>query len=306
MSLGRRDWSWSYAGALALSLALAHGCGQTVNVGLDDPQSMGGASSAGAGGAPQLGGQSLAGGAGMIDQAGAPPCEETPCQGKLYQCGNCSDDDGDGLADDHDPECLGPCDDDELGLSNGLPRLAATCKQDCYFDGDNGSGNDKCEWSHSCDPQSLPPDYPPSGLARCEYDPTDTTGVGVDCEALNASQPASCLDACAPLLPNGCDCFGCCELPGGSGDYHFIGAGSGEQGCQLDALDDPVACPPCTPVDSCFNACETCETCVGRLPDPSCSPESACPSAQDPCGPETLCRPGTYCVTGCCVSKPPA
>jgi hypothetical protein len=196
---------------------------------------------------------------------------------------------------------LGPCDDDELGLSTGLTATqSAACKQDCYYDGDNGSGNDKCEWSHACDPLSLPPNYPPSGEARCKYG----ANMGVDCAALQTSQAQACLDACLPLVPNGCDCFGCCELPGGSGNYHYIGVGRGSEGCQLDALDDELACPPCTPVPSCFNDCTKCETCVGRLPDPSCKPGGSCPNGQAACGADVPCGFGDYCVTGCCVPAP--
>jgi hypothetical protein len=288
-----------------LALSLVDGCGQTVEVGLDDALTAGGTTSgsSGVGGALQLGGALFAGSAsgGSSAQGGDGPCLATLCRGKMYECGDCSDDDGDGLIDARDPDCLGPCDDDELGLSTGLgTSQAAACRQDCYFDGDNGPGNDKCEWSHSCDLLSVAPDYPPSGEARCKYGAV----MGVDCAALDASQDPACLDTCLPLVPNGCDCFGCCELPGGSGDYHFIGGGRGTDGCQRETLDDPVLCPPCTPVPSCFNDCAKCETCVGRLPDPTCNPASACSADERPCSPDAPCDFGDYCVTGCCVRAP--
>jgi hypothetical protein len=289
-----------------LVFVLVPACGQTVEVGIDDTLTMGGAVSAGTGGL-QLGG-SVSGGlatGGFVSEAGAPPCEITLCRGKPYQCGNCSDDDADGLVDAFDPDCLGPCDDDELGLSSGLTSQAAACKQDCYFDGDNGPGNDKCEWSQQCDPLSVAPDYPPSGEARCKYDPKGSA-MGIDCATVEAAQPKACLDACLPLVPNGCDCFGCCELPRGSGEYRFIGKGRGEEGCQRDKLDDPIACPRCTRVPSCFNDCQTCETCVGGPPtDPTCDPDSACPTGEAECGPDLPCDVGDYCVTGCCIPAPP-
>jgi hypothetical protein len=225
----------------------------------------------------------------------------TLCRGKPYQCGNCSDDDGDGLVDALDPDCLGPCDDDELGLSTGLKgNQSASCREDCYFDGDNGVGNDKCEWSPACDPLSVAPDYPPSGQAKCEYG----SEKKVDCAGLQLAQPQTCLDVCLPLVPNGCDCFGCCELPGGSGNYHFLGAGRGAAGCQRDTLDDPLVCPPCTPVPSCLNDCTKCETCVDKLPDPACGAGDACPAGQPACGSSAPCQVGNYCVTGCCVPAP--
>lgn len=287
----------------AVALLSLHACGQTVEVGRDDALS-----SAGVGGTGGIGGAFALGGitgdaaaAGNVEQAGAPACVQTSCRGKPDQCGNCIDDDADGLIDALDPDCLGPCDDDELGLSTGLKGgQSAACKQDCYFDGDNGAGNDKCEWSQACDPLSVAPDYPPSGQARCKYG----SSMGIDCAAVAVTQPQTCLDACLPLVPNGCDCFGCCELPGGSGQFHFIGVGPGAEGCQRDTLDDPVACPPCTQVTSCLNPCDKCETCVDKLPDPSCAQGSACPAGAAECGPDRPCEFGDYCVTGCCRRAP--
>lgn len=300
--LALRPWSrlLAWTPLAALGLLFVHGCGQTVEVGRDDALSAAGAGAAA--GSLALGG--LAGVAalgGSAGHGGVAPCQVTLCRGKAYECGNCSDDDADGRSDSLDPDCLGPCDDDELGLSTGLKASqAAACRQDCYFDGDAGPGNDKCEWSHACDPLSVAPDYPPSGEARCEFG----ASMGVDCAALESAQTQACLDVCLSLVPNGCDCFGCCELPGGSGQYHFVGKGRGAQGCQRDTLDDPVACPPCTPVPSCLNACDDCETCVDKAPDPSCNPGSACPGGAAECGPEKSCEFGDYCVTGCCRRAP--
>jgi hypothetical protein len=311
--------SWRRGIAIAVAPLLAAlvvgACGQTIEVGFDEVPSSGGratAGSTGAGGTPSAGGVGaggsldLGGFAGGGSTAGAAPlggaaaCVETACGKRTYLCGNCLDDDDDGLIDSLDPDCLGPCDDDELGLSAGLTKSSAACRQDCYFDGDNGSGNDKCLWSHACDPLSVAPAYPPSGDAKCKYG----ADMGVECDELHAAQASTCLEACLPLVPNGCDCFGCCELPGGSGDYHFIGIGAGEAGCQRDNLDDPTSCPPCTPVTSCFNDCGKCETCVGKLPDPSCTPGSSCPGGGRACAADAPCDFGDYCVTGCCVRAP--
>jgi hypothetical protein len=290
--------------AALLTLALVGACGQTIEVGIDDALITGGVA---AGGALQVSGTGGANaGGGSVSDAGAPPCVPTDCRSQRYLCGNCIDDDGDGKIDALDPECLGPCDNDELGLSTGLTvGVSAACKQDCYFDGDNGPGNDKCEWSHQCDPLSVAPDYPPSGEARCFYI-GDAPAMGLDCTLLGTTQDPACLNDCLPLVPNGCDCFGCCELPGGSGDYRYIGGGRDGQTCNLELLGDESICPRCTPVKgSCFNPCDNCEVCVGRDPDPSCQPGGGCPNGERACDPDApSCEVGEYCVTGCCVRAP--
>lgn len=220
----------------------------------------------------------------------------------MYACGDCADNDEDGQVDALDAGCLGPCDDDdEAGLRTGLSSSGPACRQDCYFDGDAGPGNDKCSWSHQCDPLSVAPSYPPSGDARCAYEPSPS---GLDCAQLSQEQPAGCEEACLPLVPNGCDCFGCCELPARSGEYRHVGAGRGSRSCSLDSLDDVEVCPPCTPVRGCFNDCQPCEACVGSGPDPSCGVGSSCEPGQDACGPGASCAFGFYCVTGCCARVP--
>jgi hypothetical protein len=292
-------------GAISIALlGVGFGCGQTVPIGFDEPSSGGTGTLGGTGGALGLAGGDAApvGGSAGTAGGGAAPCQPTECRGRLYQCGNCEDDDGDGALDALDSGCLGPCDDDELGLSTGLASTAGACRQDCYFDGDAGPGNDKCEWSHQCDPLSVAPSYPPTGEERCAYDPEPN---GLSCAELSATQPAQCLDSCLAVVPNGCDCFGCCELPARSGEYRYIGAGRGSASCTLDALTDPEACPPCTPVDSCRNECSSCEVCVGGERDPTCEPsEPRCGTDQSECGPGAPCGIGFYCVTGCCVRSP--
>jgi hypothetical protein len=126
------------------------------------------------------------------------------------------------------------------------------------------------------------------------------------------TQPSSCLDVCVPLTPNGCDCFGCCELPSGSGSFVWIGATVGGVGrCDSQNLDDPTKCKPCTPVPSCFNDCKRCEICIGKPTRPSdCdgSPpgQGQCPPGLAECGGEqsVTCEAGRYCVSGCCVPAP--
>lgn len=296
--------------AACLAFAAVSGCGQPVIVGVDDALG-GGALGGGATAGTEIGGGGALNFAGMgngseAGEAGSLACVRTACRGKFYECGDCLDNDGDGAFDGADPACLGPCDDDELGLSTGLKVSGgAPCRQDCYFDGDAGVGNDMCSWSHSCDPLSVAPDYPPSGEMRCAYGSAGSSGSAgdLDCQALSSSQPQACLDGCLPLVPNGCDCFGCCELPGRSGEYHFIGLGRGSLGCRLESLDDAASCPICTRVDSCFNPCDRCEVCVGSQPDPSCNVPSVCERGAA-CSPTAPCPSGEYCVTGCCARVP--
>ena len=239
------------------------------------------------------------------------------CQSHIYQCGNTIDDDGDGLVDELDPDCLGPCDNNETGLHLMIPGGdSAPCKLDCYFDQDQGPGNDYCEWDHRCDP--LEPDLNP----LCTYrDPPPPSAVCPD------PQDDRCDDVCGPLVPNGCDCFGCCNLPSGGDRWVFIGSvdAAGIPTCTMDNVEDDDACHPCTPVANCLNTCEECELCLGKptLP-PSCfpPPPDAGPDGSIPDGgydggiPVPMCGTGEqacgvpglpacpefyYCLTGCCV-----
>jgi hypothetical protein len=298
-------------------------CSQDIPLGSDFTSggAQAGTSSGATGG---LGGQAATGGeggraaasgsggvaaAGEAGAAGAPEqtCVPATCHGMTYECGDCKDNDGDGKIDALDPECTGPCDNDESSFDVGLPGSNADkCSQDCFFDNGNGAGNDGCRFSHQCDPLSVAPDYPPTGSAACAYDENAKIPGGGSCADLRAEQAASCTAVCGPLTPNGCDCFGCCELPGGS--FHYVGLGANARGCNAENLDDPVACPLCTPVEACMNPCDPCEVCVGR-PEPleSCMGSAdQCSGVFDPCDPTgpTLCPAGSYCITGCCVPEP--
>lgn len=283
---------------LAASVVLA-ACTDRVEVGLDFAH----------GGSAGLGGGSAESGGTAAGNGGSPgACVETQCQGRTYLCGNCIDDDNDGLIDALDPDCLGPCDDTEdsyyLGVhSDGGDR----CRQDCHFDRDSGSGNDGCDWSFACDQLSVAPDFHPTGSASCVYD-EQIRVQGSSCADLRTAQSQTCTDYCGPLTPNGCDCFGCCELPARSGKYVWLGStdAAGRGSCTRDKLDDPTACQPCTPVPSCLNACDDCELCVGEtaVSDACTNAEPECPGGQVSCSDPSSCPPATYCVTGCCVDAP--
>jgi hypothetical protein len=227
------------------------------------------------------------------------------------------DNDDDGLIDNDDPECLGPCDNyegEEL-LSGVGGETGEQCKADCYFDFGNGAGNDDCHWSRSCDP--LEP------KVQCMHDP----GLlgSKDCPD---TQSQLCEDVCASLTPNGCDCFGCCTFPDltgrpveEGGEYVYIGS---ESGCTFKTVTDTESCQPCTPVEgNCLNTCERCEICLGKPTIPAdCFPGTGgsggmggsggaggsdggdrCPPDTQACGlpGDARCAGGGFCLTGCCI-----
>lgn len=302
----RHTWAALALGVLGGQAA----CTEAVRLG-ENPVSAAGAAGDTAGG----GAGSAAGGFGGAFVGGSPdaavgagaagagvdagPCVPVVCGGGAPRaCGNCVDDDGDGRIDAADPECLGPCDDDESGLFAGFDaRVNASCRADCFFDA-NAGFDEGCSWPYACEPLAVAPDFPPTGVARCAYAPEQN-----DC-ASEEQQSDACRAACLPLTPNGCDCFGCCELPAGSGEHVWLGA------CGSDDAD-PSACPRCTPVPGCNNPCETCEICVGKPELPaSCAASGvaapACPTGLSACDPLAGlgCSSVEYCITGCCVPLP--
>jgi hypothetical protein len=268
-------------------------------------------SAPGGGGGVGLGGAGGSGG-GAGGDAGAAPGELAPCGDKIYACGDLVDNDGDDLVDNQDPDCLGACDDTEDHYHPQLPGWTGdACRVDCFWDGGNGPGNDDCYWDHRCDPLAVAPDFPPEGAA-CAYDANYQIPGGPDCAEALGRQSPTCHEVCAPLTPNGCDCFGCCELPAGSGLHVWLGSYDEDKvpTCALGVVGDEALCRPCTPVPACANDCDTCEYCVGKtvLPpecgDPGSDPQ--CPPELQRCGGsgQPGCPPGSYCITGCCVALP--
>ncbi|NIR38743.1 MAG: hypothetical protein GWO22_23075, partial [Actinobacteria bacterium] len=177
----------------------------------------------------------------------------------INACGDCMDNDGDGLVDCDDPDCLGPCDNNEEGLYHELPGGdTPQCKLDCYYDKDQGSGNDGCSFDARCDPES------PDEIPNCQYvDPPPPAAMCDD------TQTADCIDFCQPLTPNGCDCFGCCLI---GGNTVFVGSydpGTDTHTCTLEAAlaGDLDACHECTQQMDCFNDCGRCELCLGKGPE---------------------------------------
>jgi cysteine-rich repeat protein len=205
------------------------------------------------------------------------------CMGTVYACGDEMDNDMDGLVDLEDPECISPCDDDEGTFQTDLPGQSEDCKSDCYWDADSGSGQDKCDWNLQCD------ELNPGAEIGCEYDPN----LGPNMCMLE--MPPECLEFCVPLIPNGCDCFGCCEIDGQL--VYLDGAA-----CALDNLD---GCQSCTFFENCGNPCqpEICELCFGQTEEdlpPECE-EPECSEDLLPCLEVTDCPESFYCQTGCCV-----
>lgn len=236
-------------------------------------------------------------------------CVQVPCQGRFYQCGNCVDDDGDGLIDARDPDCVGACDNNEAGFDLGIPGgEVGRCDRDCYYDTDQGPGNDKCSYAQTCDPVlDEHRTCRPSGPQACD-NPDDET----------------CEEVCSTITPFGCDCFGCCELPALSGNFVFLGSAddAGNPTCTHEDVDDPTKCFPCQPQTGfCYRECGRCDLCLGR--DPATIPEDCFPPPPPPldggtydggmvptcedgrqaCGHSGLpeCPDTYYCLTGCCT-----
>jgi hypothetical protein len=240
------------------------------------------------------------------------------CTAGAAQCSNCTDDDQDGKVDGFDPECTGPLDNDESSFKTGIPgdNIDAT-SQDCFFDGNSGSGNDGCN-QHTCcllqadnkqECHMLAPlaNENKYSIPDC-YTPFGQTPV-----------PTKCSMVCGPLSPPGCDCFGCCTIcnpqlattgnPSGCFDVDINPAVS--PNCDTANLNDPASCKQCVKNPDCGSSTcggATCILCPGQdpstLPD-SCNDTSVCPTGIDPCTPTPdgagMCPTGTYCSLGCCI-----
>jgi hypothetical protein len=211
------------------------------------------------------------------------------------QCSDGIDNDNDGKIDYADQECVGPLDNDESSFATGIPGdNIDLCKQDCFFDGNSGMGDDGCLWQLKCDPLTT--------NASCPYDQAYAESHASEC-SVSASQSQKCIDSCRKLVPNGCDCFGCCTVPGAPTPIRLVPT------CTAADFGDPTKCPACTPVTQCMVPCGYCEICVGKPTLPAdCMPDGGtpytCPSGYTACGQygvdPSMCPPDTGCVTGCC------
>jgi hypothetical protein len=184
-------------------------------------------------------------------------------------CSNGLDDDGDKQIDGFDGECTGPYDDDE-----------ATFRVNGVNDGNPASGDDGCRISSSCTVDGMPGNGGPQLCRMCSAAPM-------------------CIDSCVPITPNGCDCFGCCEVThaGSTVPVRLVST------CTVKKIADLNACPRCQLAKDCVNPCERCELCPGRtlldLPD-DCGGENTCSTGSTCDGPSD-CALLEYCSQGCCV-----
>ncbi|MCY1054360.1 hypothetical protein [Nannocystis sp. SCPEA4] len=217
-----------------------------------------------------------------------PGCVPLECEGEVLACGDCMDNDGDGKVDIADPECVTPCDNLEDTFATGLPGdNVDPCNQDCFFDGNSGAGNDKCEWNLKCDMAN-------PGGEECPYDP--------DYKNCPEMQSEQCLSSCQ--VPNGCDCFGCCTVEVDGMTYDIF---LGDADCSLADID---SCEQCTKNDDCDEEChpEECEICFGETEpppgceDPTCAGGQSCTIDMEG---NSDCPEGYYCQTGCCFTVIP-
>lgn len=224
------------------------------------------------------------------------------CAGGNCACNNGLDDDNDGLTDGEDPECTGPYDDDERSFATGIPGGEALGCRDCFFDANASASDDGCYYDPDCGDG---PGRGPDG----DNNPSSLDGSWEDaCGAsvFECRLSAKCISSCRDLTPNGCDCFGCCEMRMDGAKHTVLLLES----CSLDRLDDEEACPPCKRNKECQNPCGMCELCPGRgvedLP-------ASCEEVLEPDGPGydceewTVCGAGRpcaedfYCSMGCCL-----
>jgi hypothetical protein len=208
------------------------------------------------------------------------------CGDHVCACSDGRDNDGDALSDGFDPECTGPFDDDEASFATGAPVSGGRCR-DCFWDNNAGPGDDDCRYPAECLQSQL------------------ATGKGA-CASCQVSQ--FCVNHCGMRTPNGCDCFGCCQVTRGDGSTKLVAL---NDACSLAKLDDEQACPQCVQSPSCLNPCGHCELCPGRTPKDlpaDCGASGTepgrryvCDEGQPVCSATTGCPPGAYCQLGCCL-----
>src|SRR5262249_1555053 len=155
----------------------------------------------------------------------------------------------------------GPLDNDESSFKTGIPGdNVDPVHQDCFFDGNSGSGNDGCNIHVCCLLGATTVAMCPIGANQ--YNPAD-------CPPPIRTKPLSQLsiDVCGKLTPPGCDCFGCCKICDTTGCYTVETNPNTSPDCTGATLSDPTKCKPCMQVTSCGNTdCggQTCILCPGQ------------------------------------------
>lgn len=167
------------------------------------------------------------------------------CGSAVCKCSDGIDNDEpkDGLIDTADPECAAGWDNDESSLATGIPgdNRDLSC-QDCFFDGNSGSGNDGCFLPTSCITQG-------------------TAGTNNSNSCNSCDQGTKCINFCQAFAPNGCDCFGCCEIRV-AGTIKYLQLGSQ---CDIGADGTMTgSCNQCVQNTTCVNKCGDCELCAGK------------------------------------------
>jgi len=219
------------------------------------------------------------------------------CSAEGPQCNDCVDNDEDGDIDGFDPECTGPADDDEGSFATGIPGdNKDAVKQDCFFDGNSGAGNDGCD-IHVCCLLDLaafggecPEEFKPG-----QYEPDE------------CAQTQMCIDECGAITPPGCDCFGCCTICNDAGCFDVLTNPAVAPNCDESVVDDPDACPTCIKNEECGGAeCGGCVLCPGQDPSdlpPECNEEPVCPEGLTECPDGSGCAEGEFCSNGCCFGE---
>ena len=269
-------------------VACSGGSSSTGSGTTQEPASSGAAGSAGSkasGKTPGLGNGNQSTGLGNPGQ-GTPSfhgAKASYCPAAGCACSNGIDDDGDGLVDADDPECVGSEDNDEGTFATGMPGDNRDPKwQDCFFDGNSGAGDDRCRYPTGCLTGAIAQTDP--ACAITQY----------------------CLDHCAAFAPKNCDCFGCCTVPSGSGSVNI----QLTKTCTEAKLGDPTACPRCVK----STACQPPETPpppptsttppppppTDTTPPPPPPPPTTCSDGSPVCSDVSSCNAGFTCVSGCC------
>jgi len=213
------------------------------------------------------------------------------------QCNNCVDDDRDGNIDGFDIECTGLIDDDEDSFATGINGdNMDLVNQDCFFDGNSGAGDDRCN-RHVCCLLGLTEQACDDGGYDSNFDPV------ADCPV----QDADCIGNCGGLTPPGCDCFGCCTVCDAAGCVDIYINPVVAPNCDDDSIHDPGACPVCEPSVECGSECpidtSDCILCPGEdesALDPSCT-ATECPGGATVCAGTSDCGPDEFCSSGCCI-----
>jgi hypothetical protein len=232
----------------------------------------------------------------------------------LPECSNGCDDDGDGDVDGWDIECTGSADDDESSFATNIPGDNQDDRQqDCFFDGNSGSGGGDCQYYTCC---LL--DDPTTGDIECGDPALGLQHPGYVSPTESCDNADSCQTYCADLAPPGCDCFGCCTIcadnpatPGAEQECVDIAINPAiSPTCDDSAVFDPARCTPCVQNTECGGgACQTggddCILCPGEDPSSlpeSCGGTSACPDGTPPCSTTDDCAANQFCASGCCIA----